>query len=336
MRTKIVYVLSSNKEDLYLSQTTVSAYSLKNKNPDAVVELVVDKKTDMTIVGKRAMILDYIDKKIVVEVPEKYNKVQTSRYLKTNLRNYISGDFLYIDSDTIITDKLDEIDNFSASLGMVLNAHVPISLRDHDLKKLIRQHLHEAGWEGEKDPVYYNGGLIYAKDDDTAKLFFQLWHDKWKFTNENCGWLYDQPSLAVVNEELGLPIAELDGTWNCQILRNGLNYLYKAKIIHFWTSTANRQKKSDEAFLFFDSRIYEDLGEKGFISQELKELIDNAKGGFVTPNRIVVGNELELLGNRLHYFALYYPKVYEFFIFMARCLGFLITQKRKVIGLLGL
>ena len=75
---------------------------------------------------------------------------------------------------------------------------------------------------------------------------------------------------------------------------------------------------------------------KGFISQELKELIDNAKGGFVTPNRIVVGNELELLGNRLHYFALYYPKVYEFFNFMARCLGFFITQKRKVIGFLGL
>ena len=330
MKTKIVYVLTSDEEDIYLSQTIVSAYSLKNKNPDAVVELVVDKKTDMTIVGKRALILDYIDKKIVVDVPEKYDKVQASRYLKTNLREYISGDSLYIDSDTIIADKLNEIDNFNASLGMVLDEHAPISF--FGSPKTVRQRLHEAGWKGEKDLVYYNGGLVYAKDDDTAKQFYRSWHEKWKYTNENCGWHYDQPSLAVVNEELGRPIAELDGTWNCQVLYNGLNYLYKAKIIHFYASLADLQKNTDKAYLFFDNRIYDNLKKNGVISQELKELIDNAKGAFIMPNRVVVGNELEVLRSRLHFFAIHYPKVYGIFNFIARCIGFAMMMIKKVIG----
>lgn len=119
MKTKVVYVITSTEEDFYLEETLISVYSLKKKSPSIIIELVVDTKTDMTLTGKRATLLDYVDKKIVVNVPEKYNKVQTSRYLKTSVREYVDGDFLFVDSDTIITDSLEGIDHFNCDIGMV-------------------------------------------------------------------------------------------------------------------------------------------------------------------------------------------------------------------------
>ena len=121
MKTKIVYAVSSDEQDIYLEQTVLSVFSLKRHNPDAVVEFVVDERTDKTIVGKRELILQYVNKKIVVEVPESYDKKQTSRFLKTNLRQYIDGDFLFIDSDTVIADSLADIDSFDGDIGAVIN-----------------------------------------------------------------------------------------------------------------------------------------------------------------------------------------------------------------------
>ena len=56
MKTKIVYAVSSDEQDNYLEQTVLSVFSLKRHNPDAVVEFVVDERTDKTIVGKRELI----------------------------------------------------------------------------------------------------------------------------------------------------------------------------------------------------------------------------------------------------------------------------------------
>ena len=43
MKTKIVYCIVSNDEDIYLEQAWVSIYTLRRHNPDAEVILLVDK-----------------------------------------------------------------------------------------------------------------------------------------------------------------------------------------------------------------------------------------------------------------------------------------------------
>ena len=42
MKTKIVYAVVSDESDVYLEQVVLSAYSLRQHNPTAFVELVVD------------------------------------------------------------------------------------------------------------------------------------------------------------------------------------------------------------------------------------------------------------------------------------------------------
>ena len=321
MKTKIVYVTTSSSSDLYLEQTWVSIYSARKKNPSAHIVLVVDSETDKTISGNRKGILEEINEKVVVNVPDKYNRVQASRYIKTNLRNLIKGDFLFCDSDTIITEDLDDIDNFVGDIGMVKDLH---GLDRIEEKKLLKK-LKRAGLKGESMVPYYNSGVIFSRDNETSHDLYQQWHNCWNESLKNGNSHYDQPPLAVANQKMGFPIKEMHGIWNCQIMNNGLPFLFNAKIIHYF-ATANlklSRKNADKAYLFYEKKIFDDLKRDGVVSRNLSSMIDNAKGAFVTPCRIVTGNELILLTNWLHVTFLNYPRTYNFLNVVARCVNYI-------------
>ena len=329
MITKIVYVVSSSGDDIYLEQTWISAYSTRKKMPKARIVLVVDPATDKTITNVRSGILGLIDEKTVVDVPEKYNKVQASRYMKTSLRDIVEGDFLFVDSDTIITENLSDIDFFEGDIGMVKDVH---GMTPQEEVRTFRK-LKKLGLEGNNMVPYYNSGVIFARDNDSVHTFYHNWHKCWKQSIERVHKHYDQPPLAVANQQLDFPIKELDGIWNCQIMNNGLPFLYKAKIIHY-IAHANRaayRRKADKPYLFYDQSIFQSIKDTGKISSEVSEMIDYAKGAFVTPCGIVVGNELDLITNSLHFTALYHPRIYQFFNLLA---GWINTSYRNIGSLL--
>lgn len=311
MKTKIVYIVTSTPEDIYLEQTFLSICSLREVMPSAVVELVVDNKTDKTLVGKRKEILKYIDNKIVVDVPSVYNKVETSRYIKTSLRKYISGDFLFIDSDTIITDSLDDIDLFEGAIGVALNLHIPLKLHDARNIQILLKRMSDIGYEGDDSIPYYNSGVMFVRECEKSREFYDLWHKKWKEAVKISHTHKDQVPLAVANYELGLPIKELSGNWNCQILANGLPFLHTSKIIHYFASFSDN--KTDRPYLFSDNHLCSEIKECGQLTEEALALIKNAKSAFVTPCRIVSGNEMRLLSDDLHQLAIYHPKIYALF-----------------------
>jgi len=295
MKTKIVYVVTSDETDVYLEQTLLSVFSLRKYNPDAYVELVVDQDTDATITGKRGEILKYIDKKVVVNVPKEYNKKETSRFLKTNVREYVNGDYLFIDSDTIITDKLDEIDLFDGEIGAVINNHVPISQYNNYYATLVRRIAKQEGWKCTNDVQYFNSGVLYVKDTEKARQFCSDWHQAWKKSIKDYGRFIDQTPLAFVNEKYNYFIKEMPGTWNCQVLRMAMPYLHEAKIIHYFT--ANRNSKL--VYTFGDAIIYHKIREHGFITEDIIKHVDNAKSAFVNPTRLCTPKELSLLSGEM-------------------------------------
>ena len=120
MNTKIVYTLICGPNDIYLGQAIVSAYTTKLHNPSAAIVLVTDRSTK-AIIEEVPSIPAYFDEIAVVDVPDDLNNVQASRYLKTTLRQTISGDYLYIDTDTVINGDLSECDTFTADIAAIKN-----------------------------------------------------------------------------------------------------------------------------------------------------------------------------------------------------------------------
>ena len=288
MKTKIVYVVTSDESDVYLEQALLSVFSLRKHNPNAYVELVVDQDTDATITGKREEILKYIDNKVVVNVPEEYNKVCRSRWLKTSLRQHVKGDFLFLDTDTIVTDSLEDIDCFTGDIGAVKNQHV--LLGKNIGKKILQKSAELDEWRWSETLAYYNSGVMVVKDSDLTHNFYQMWHNKWVDKYRKTSEHRDQSPLAATNELFQYPIGELSGEWNCQIIRNGIIFLAKAKIMHYLM-----YERGPHPWIFYNHDILNEVKELGYIPNKISKIVDEAKSSFDVPNMIISGTDLECL-----------------------------------------
>lgn len=231
MKTKLLYILSSSEADTYLESALISIYSARFRMPDANITLLVDDITNDNIVGSRKDILNFITEKIVINFDKDINFKIRSRLLKTNMRNHVSGDFLYIDCDTLIASPLNDIDNCKFDIAAVLDGHTV--LKKHPVYEIFAKQSLVFNYSFEKIENYFSGGAMYVKDSEKAGDFFDNWHENYKLGLQS-GISQDEPSLAKTNFDFANIIHELPGEWNCQI-RLGALYLNDLKILHFWS-----------------------------------------------------------------------------------------------------
>lgn len=325
MKTKIVYVLASNANDYYLEQALVSIFSLRLYNPSAEVLLVVDEDTKKTLEEEnRKRIFKYITDVIVVHVPSQYSNMQKSRYIKTSLRKYVSGDFLFIDTDTIITAELNEIDNVAADLASVPDCHLLIKF--NWMKKSIRNWSSKFDWHFSEDSYYFNSGVLLVRDTDDATQLFEYWHEVWKqFAAQGIN--YDQPSLAKANELVGFKISKLDDIWNCQINANGLPYLMDAKVIHYFASAIGGGKY--QPYKFMNKDFFIQIKSCNELDKEVVALIKNAKSAF-NPFCSVIGyDDAEFLYSRTYWLYKQHPLAYKIVDFYSRIILLLSHRRLK-------
>ena len=302
MKTKIVYVLVSGMTDNYLEQMMISIYSLRIYNPHAVVLLIIDDKTKLTLNYGRAKILDYVNDVIIVDLPKEYNNKKRSRFLKTSVRKYISGDFLFVDTDTVITDDLSSIDFCDADIAAVKDMHC--SINENFYKKEIERKSKKIDYNIDTDDEYYNSGVIYVKDSFIADFFYNKWHENWIYGCSH-GVYTDQASLLKTNGEMGRVISELSGVWNCQIINN-ITFLLDSKIIHYFCSGIVKDN-DNPPYLLMNDRVYEQIRKHDYIiSNDLKMNILNAKKTFSIPLEVYSGRDLELLHSRQFLFLKHY------------------------------
>lgn len=326
MKTKIVYVVTSDETDVYLEQALLSVFSLRKHNPNAYVELVVDQDTDTTIAGKRGEILKYIDNKVVINVPEEYNKVSKSRWLKTSLRQHVKGDFLFIDTDTIVTDDLSEIDSFQGNLGAVIDAHVPISFRKgtNHLRKIKNIALEE-GWKCSDEIPYFNSGVFCVKDTAESYEFFSCWHKTWTDFHKRFGRHEDQHPLAATNEKFIYMIEELPGSWNCQVTLNGFAYLANAKIMHYMM-----YGRCIHPWIFYDPEIWNEIKDLGYISDRISKMVDDAKCSLIKLYMNISGKDLKMMQTPLFSICKANRRVFSFFYYAAIVIQKAIKFKHRI------
>jgi hypothetical protein len=272
MKTKIVYVVTSSSDDVFWEEAWVSAWSSRYHNPDAHIALVCDKETlESAKESYRAKSLEIFDETITVDFDPGISQKQRSRWLKTNLREYIRGDFLYIDTDTVITGCLNEIDDWNFDIGMVKNEHHSRSVSPFCIQ------LYEKAYK-ETLPVdvpYYNAGVMFVKDTEKAKSFFCEWHQNWRKLGDIIDYTDQTPLVRTIIEN-GSPITEISGVYNCQISLS-VKYLHHAKIIHFFHCWFHPFTAVSP---FMDKLTYKGVKDRQGIDDELKQKIINCNNEF--------------------------------------------------------
>lgn len=278
MNTKILYIVTSTKNDIYFEQAWASAWSVRHYSPSAKIVLLADSDTLNAVKNSsRKNGLALFDEIIAVDFePHVSNKVR-SRYLKTSMRNIVSGDFLFIDSDTVVTGSLDYVDAFDFDLGMVPDLHCPVSRHPFEsgikntAKKLFDLDVSD-------DMLYFNSGVVFAQDSSKVHNFFHCWHKNWE-RSCNKGMVLDQPALLKTDIEMGGFIKIMDGNLNCQIL-GSIAYLHTAKIVHFFNTTWSNAVLSP----FFGKELYLQIKREGCISDEVERIILSCKSSFSSPS----------------------------------------------------
>lgn len=305
MKTKIVYVVVSDNNDYYIEQALISVFSLKMHNPNAFVEFAVDEGTNDYLKAVYSNAFQYVDLITPIKTPSGLNKKRRSRYLKTNLRSFISGDYLFLDTDTIITGKLDFVDDYNFDVGAILDKHIPIS--QHPFRKAILDTAHKLDWTIPDNGYYFNSGVMYVKDTEASRNLYDRWYYFWTSSVDKWGFDIDQPALAKANSECGYIIQKIDDRLNCQLMENGLLYFNDALIIHYFAS--NIGMEWDSAYNFRNIEIYKALRDE-CLSQSLKSQILNAKSAFHNKCLIIAGNQYDNYNSIIVRYAVKFSQKY--------------------------
>lgn len=268
MQTKIVYVITSSGEDIYVEQTYMSIWSCKYHNPDAKIVVVTDDDS-LPFINKYNEINELTSELISISFDEKISKAERSRFLKTSLRSLVKGDFLYVDGDTIFCDSISEIDNFNFQIALVEDRHAS-SIYNNPFREFILAPIVLIFNLPSFKSKFYNGGVIYAKDNELAHDFFKEWHTNWNFSNKKTGLIIDQPALFQTYLSFKNSVNSLDGIYNAQIELND-KYLFKGKILHFFHGVTNGWHP------FIDNDYYQTIKEMYIINEKIKNDILNCK-----------------------------------------------------------
>lgn len=286
MKTKLVYVLVSDSTDYYYEQTLLSATSARMWNPDAEIVIIVDNYTNKTLVANRTALFDVANEKVVVDFPDEINKKRRSRFLKTSIRKHIEGDFLFIDSDTVICQSLEEADSLTIEMGAVPDSHNTSKPED-----IVLQRIGLLDCSYREGDSYYNSGVLYVRDTPKAHVFFDEWYNIYEQgLKKNLD--IDQPSLYVCNQRLNL-IKPLEGEFNCQIYTGGLPYLGYAKIIHVFNIYSFNSYFGGSLFTFTDTSYLNSIKNKSRLDDKDISLLRFAKRQFKEDYRLVYGQNLD-------------------------------------------
>ena len=288
MIPQIVYVLVANEKNLYLEEMWVSIFSLRRHHPDATVKVLMDVETKEYII-RFPQLTSMIDETVVVQTPAGYNAKQRSRQIKTTIRNVLKGDYIFIDTDTVICKPLDGIVEDIAEMkdfkGIAAVREGHVTMKDTlfpptgTVKRIFDIDISQS-------PLMTNSGVMFVADIPFTHEFYKRWNENWKRSCFEKGNSQDQPSLYATDCQYGYVIRELSGIYNAQVAMS-LKYYADAVILHWW----HMDFIEDQSFSpYFSLEIYQDLKKEGEITPQIEELIINAKQSFVSPT-MPVGKE---------------------------------------------
>lgn len=289
MNLQFIYVLVSSDKDYYLEELWASAYSLRLFHPKEEVIVLADKATTERIL-QRKQLTKLLSRIITADVPETYSPKERSRDIKTRVRDLIEGDFLFIDTDTIITHSLADIDKINADIAAVPDAHT--SLSEHPFGDGVRNNVKRIFNEDISNSAYwFNSGVMLVRDTPIAHKLYKRWNENWKYSTFERSCSQDQPALIKTDKEFGYIIQKLPDIYNCQLALS-IKYFYEAKIVHFW----HMDFIADQSYSpFMGLDVYKQIKKTGSIDFNTAKLIENCKSAFKTTTMIVGQQQIYFL-----------------------------------------
>jgi hypothetical protein len=227
---RYVYVVCSTNRDHFAEIAAISITSLRILSPLARVTVLTDRETANVDSAGVAAIRSAVDDFCVVDCPGD-SSIDRSRFLKTGMRNFISGRFLYLDSDTIIMRSPDGI--WSIDCDVAASPDLSPRGGPYLTGDASPETTATLGWTLRRRR-YLNAGVIYFSDSNGAYSVGEHYRSRWSEFLRVTGKPNDQLAFNYAVDLADARLIELHASYNAQISMNPWS-LRSAKIVHFFT-----------------------------------------------------------------------------------------------------
>lgn len=288
MGIKIIYALVSSATDYYLEQAYVSMYSLKHHMPDAFIVLVTDDITNSSFIGVRKSELRFADEVITVSLDASFTQRQRSRLIKTSIRKYVAGDFLFIDCDTIVCRPFPSLDSIPSDMAACVDSHC-YDFHDNPYRWFGLADGHVLDWPIDEESIYFNSGVVFVRDSPLSHDFYKRWQQN-LLDGFSKGVLMDQPSFAKTNYQMGHVIHTLDDIWNCE-LKHGIRFLKDAIIVHYLTTNTTSHRGA-QVFRLNEPDLFEEIKRTGEVPAEIDTLAEDPFSGLSAMCHVFAGEDV--------------------------------------------
>lgn len=228
----VVYALTSEGLDMHSATSRVSVASLRISNPRARAVIVCDAQTHSNIERTGDPLRSEVDQWLVRDTPDG-PPVFRNRFLKTSLRAWLDGPFLYLDGDTVVRGDIGALFEPDTDIAVAPNHS------QDDIGRQIwsgdREFFARMGWPIGGRP-FVNGGVIYLNDTPAARAFSAQWHQFW-LASVAVGVTRDQPSLNAAIDATRPRVRLLPHRYNAQCRMNPAVAI-DAVIDHYYSARA--------------------------------------------------------------------------------------------------
>jgi hypothetical protein len=225
-----VYVVCSTGNDYFAEMTAVSMATLRMASQHARIAVLTDRETSLIESPAMSAIRAAANELTIVDCPGDSSIIR-SRFLKTGMRQLVSGRFTFLDSDTIIMRSPDAIWSIDCDVGA--SPDLAPSGKPYLCSSALPETCAALGWTLGSG-LYLNAGFIYFADSEAALAFGEQYRLSWLEFQRLTGHANDQLAFNHAVNVVGPRLAVLPSSYNAQISMNVMT-IRGAMIAHYFT-----------------------------------------------------------------------------------------------------
>jgi len=208
----------------------LSATSVRLQQPDARIVVVIE---GLSPDGARAVAqrFEQLADDIRVQPSDEPTPVGKSRLHKMKLREYLQGDFVYLDSDTLAVAPLSRIMDATGEVAAAMDFNHSAS--STWFPKEFEEAFRDLGWEY---PLrrYVNAGVILMRDRPAVYACCEEWVRRFHASSV-MPHVWDQATFNSAIAATGVPFSVLEPGYNAMVVKQKVPFK-DSRVLHFFGS----------------------------------------------------------------------------------------------------
>jgi len=215
-------------DPVFADLVAISASCVRRIYPTCRITILTDDDSWKNIARARRRLSDIASKIRSVGKIEGSPRLR-SRFVKTQARNMLEGDFLYLDADTVPVSEFAALFECEAAFAAAIDRNRVNP--QGGFPAWVVPEFERLGWQ-HPTKLYLNSGILFWKDCKAARALGLLWHENWLRYNATVENPADQPAFNHSIDALGIEPKVMDDVFNARV---GVSpeFARGARIYHF-------------------------------------------------------------------------------------------------------